>query len=63
MEVYERSNLVESMWPDWCMIETLRGGTRAMRNASKAYLPQWPAEDDESYRARLNSSFLFNATD
>jgi hypothetical protein len=36
------------------------GGTKAMRAAGKAFLPQFPAESSEAYKARLNSSFLFN---
>lgn len=61
MEVNIRSNLSALMWPEWCMIERLRGGTLAMRGAAEAYLPRWPAEEPSAYRARLNSSFLFNA--
>lgn len=47
--------------PDWRLIETLLGGTRAMRKAARTYLPQEPAEDDASYRNRLERSVLFNA--
>lgn len=61
MEVHVRSNLSALMWDEWCMIERLRGGTKAMRAAGEVYLPRWPAEEPEAYRARLNSSFLFNA--
>ncbi|MFY0682606.1 MAG: DUF4055 domain-containing protein [Thalassovita sp.] len=38
----------------------LLGGTKAMRAAQKAYLPQFPAEHSEAYKARLEASFLFN---
>ncbi len=38
----------------------LMGGTRAMREAGETYLPKFEAETVESYRARLNSSWLFN---
>jgi hypothetical protein len=38
----------------------LMGGTKAMRAAGKKYLPQFPAESQEAYEARLASSFLFN---
>lgn len=61
MEIYGRSNLVESMWPQWCMIEALREGTRGMRQSGTAFLPQWPLEDAKSYQFRLETSFLFNA--
>lgn len=60
MEIYERSTVAASMWEEWCMIETLRWGTQAMRCAGPAYLPQWPMESDDSYRFRLKTSFLFN---
>lgn len=60
MEIYARSTIVESMWPQWSMIECLRMGTPAMRNAGTAYLPQWPMEDADSYRFRVETSFLFN---
>lgn len=45
----------------WDLPRTLMGGTREMRKAGRKYLPQWPKEDDESYRIRLHQSFLFNA--
>lgn len=38
----------------------LMGGTKSMRQAEQAYLPRFPAESNEAYQARLNSSFLFN---
>lgn len=39
----------------------LMGGTAVMRAMGKAYLPQWPAESEDAYKSRLDSSFLFNA--
>ena len=38
----------------------LMGGTTAMRAAGRTYLPQFPAEQDDAYRERLNLSWLFN---
>jgi hypothetical protein len=38
----------------------LMGGTDAMREAGKTYLPKFKAEADEDYEARLASSWLFN---
>lgn len=38
----------------------LMGGTRAMREAGKKYLPRFESESDDSYSARLGSSWLFN---
>ena len=32
-----------------------------MRRAGKQYLPQWPAEDRDSYEARLSTATLFPA--
>jgi hypothetical protein len=49
------------MAQDWALVDALMGGTRAMRAAKQAYLPQWPAEDGESYKARLATSTLFPA--
>ncbi|KAA5613540.1 DUF4055 domain-containing protein [Rhodovastum atsumiense] len=49
------------MAADWGLVDTLLGGTRAMRRAGRRYLPQWPAEDDASYQARLASATLFPA--
>ena len=49
------------MAENWPLIDALMGGTKAMRAAGKAYLPQWPAEDAESYRARLATATLFPA--
>ena len=36
-------------------------GTEAMRAAGKAYLPKWPAEPEESWQARRDSTVLFPA--
>lgn len=58
--VNARSYIVESMWPDWCMIDALKGGTRWMRLAAQAYLPRFPQEEPDAYKARLASSFLYN---
>jgi hypothetical protein len=38
----------------------LMGGTDTMREAGKTYLPKFKAEQDADYKARLNSSWLFN---
>jgi hypothetical protein len=40
---------------------TLMQGTASMRVAGKTYLPQKPAESDQTYQDRLKSSVLFNA--
>lgn len=41
-------------------MRALMGGTMAMREAGEKYLPQFSKENDRGYRARLNSSWLFN---
>jgi hypothetical protein len=49
------------MSPDWALAAALLGGTRTMREAGEAYLPRWPAETAEAYKARLSVSVLFPA--
>lgn len=38
----------------------LMGGTTAMRHAGERYLPRFPIEQPEDYKARLKMSWLFN---
>lgn len=42
----------------WMMIADLQGGTAAMRDAARVYLPQEPAEGDDEYIKRLSRSVL-----
>lgn len=49
------------MQGDWALVQTLFGGTSAMRAAGKTYLPQWPNEDEDSYKNRLATAVLFPA--
>lgn len=44
----------------WELPLTLWGGTSAMREAAKEYLPKLPEENHDAYLARVNRSFLFN---
>jgi hypothetical protein len=60
-DVAAPSAAVAGMRPDWEQAEALLGGTRAMRAAGKKFLPQWPAEDDKAYLARLGVAVLFPA--
>src|SRR5579859_7262402 len=55
------SAAVTTMGQNWPLVDALLGGTPAMRAAGKAYLPQWPNEGDEDYKARLASATLFPA--
>ncbi|QBJ80558.1 DNA-binding protein (plasmid) [Aquitalea sp. USM4] len=45
----------------WPTVEALQGGTAAMRSANKKFLPQFPGETDDAYKARLNTATLFPA--
>jgi len=49
------------MAEDWPLIDALMGGTTAMRKAGKRYLPQWPNEQDDAYKARAATATLFPA--
>lgn len=49
---------VNMMREYWAVISPLMGGTMAMRAAGKCLLPQYPAEDDASYKERLRLSTL-----
>lgn len=60
-EVRKTSAAVDEMAENWQLIDALMGGTKAMRRAGKAYLPQWPAEDAQSYKQRLETATLFPA--
>lgn len=61
LAVHEQSDEVKSLALQWAVLEALQGGTPAMRNAGKAYLPQWPNEESTSYTARLHTATLFPA--
>ena len=53
----------DTMVPRWAVIETLLGGTEAMRAAGEAYLPRHEEETDVGYAARLTCSTLLNITE
>ena len=38
-----------NMADHWSLLETLLGGTYALRKGHRKYLPQYPREDDLSY--------------
>jgi Domain of unknown function (DUF4055) len=59
--VRKTSAAVDKMAEDWSLIAAVMGGTKAMREAGKQYLPQWPAEDYKSYQARLATATFFPA--
>ncbi|WP_376960118.1 DUF4055 domain-containing protein [Azospirillum sp. A26] len=60
-EVNSQSAAVCAMAEHWPMIEALVGGTGAMRKAGEKLLPKFPAEDPDSYSARLSTATLFPA--
>lgn len=59
-DVARASMAVQQHRADWFVVDTLFGGTQAMRAAGKTFLPQEPKEDDRDYLVRLNRSTLDN---
>ncbi|MHA2063678.1 MAG: DUF4055 domain-containing protein [Candidatus Thorarchaeota archaeon] len=51
----------DAMIDTWLMIETVLGGTQAMREAGRMYLPQHTEESDPNYEDRLLTNILFNS--
>ncbi|WP_372922878.1 DUF4055 domain-containing protein [Roseovarius sp.] len=58
--VAKRSPASEAMIEATAGPRALMGGTRAMRQAGKRFLPKFEAEGQEAYEARKDSSWLFN---
>lgn len=50
----------EYMMPMWDIIDTLLGGTGAMRAAGEKYLPRHTEEESSSYAERLEMTVLYN---
>lgn len=48
----------KEMASTWKLVDTLFGGTQAMRSAAREYLPQEPAEPEAAYFNRLSRSVL-----
>lgn len=61
MKVNDTDPRVSAMQLDWELIDTLLGGTRAMRLAGERYLPRYSMESDQDYKARLQTATLFPA--
>lgn len=51
------------MAPQWDKLETLLGGTLAMRTAGNKYLPKHAEESDPAYEERLQAAVLLNVAD
>lgn len=60
-KVNSTSVVYDRMSRRWELPETLLGGTIAMREAGKKYLPQEPKEKEKSWQNRRDRSVLFNA--
>lgn len=52
---------VDAMRADWAVVAPLMGGTKAMRAAGRPLLPQYPAEENDTYTQRLALSTLLPA--
>ena len=59
-DVRAPSAAVAAIAAEWPILDGLTGGTRAMRRAGRALLPQFPAEDDAAYQTRLDTAVLAN---
>lgn len=57
------SHAYQVMAPRIHKVATLLGGTEAMRDAGKVYLPAHTSETDSAWQERLASATLFNMTD
>jgi hypothetical protein len=51
------------MNPRWALVNTLLGGTEAMRAAGDAFLPRHEGESDEAFEERLSTARLLNITE
>lgn len=58
MDVSSKTGAVSAMHAKNTVVQSLMGGTNAMRAAGKTYLPQWPQESKEAYDIRLSTSTL-----
>lgn len=63
MSVSTRTLRCQKFYDDRELIRAVRGGTQALRAAGTKYLPREPGESQDSYRRRLDRSFLTNYCD
>jgi hypothetical protein len=59
-EVAKTTAAVDGMAADRSLIAALMGGRKAMREFRPRHLPKWPAEDEQSYFARVAKAALFH---
>ena len=52
----------DAMAPVWRKVDSVLGGTRAMRGAGRELMPQHAEETDDAYQERLETSVLLNYT-
>ena len=60
VKVDEMCPAFDAMSKAWCLIDDLLGGTYAMRDAGKKWLPKEPKEAPETYALRLERAILFS---
>lgn len=60
-QIDNTSAAYNEMSGNWPIVTALMGGTLRIRMEGKTYLPQWPNESADSYRARLVTATLYPA--
>lgn len=60
-QIDSTSAAYNEMSGNWPIVKALMGGTLHIRMEGKTYLPQWPNESADSYRARLVTATLYPA--
>lgn len=61
LAVNDPNDEIKALQDLWAILEPLDGGTPAMRKTKTRLLPQWPAEENAAYSARLATATLFPA--
>lgn len=57
---YQNDRYATTLREQWQQVDSVLGGTYAMRKARDLFLPQFPAEADEVYNDRLNAATFDN---
>ena len=57
------SHAYDVMAPRWAKMETVLGGTEAMRAAGETYLPRHEKETDDNYQRRLGTAVFYNVVE
>lgn len=61
LAVNDPNDDIKALRKQWLVIDALTAGTDAMREGGVKFLPQWPAEDPQSYASRLATATLLPA--